>query len=201
MQANGNMAGRHGLALLFVGHGQHQLDHGNAGLDRLTGAAGLLHHQCLQLVAGLQILRGEQAADLTAFATKANDQRGGNIGMADIACQGAVQQIHGLTGQFHAAARAVAEGGNAIDVGKFGQQFLGEMVCNRMHYRGRAIHCRDDGNEVAGAGTAIFPQIALEGCPLAFGQHLNRFVVAAESVVAVEFPKSHVMAVQHGAGG
>ena len=111
-----------------------------------------------------------------------------------------MQQVHRLAGHLHAAAGMMAEGGNAIDIRVFGQTILGEIVGDGMDHGGRAIYCRDDGDEVAGAGAAIGAHVSLEASALCLGQNVNGFEILSITIVALKLPKLHIVIVQHGAG-
>ena len=127
------MAGRYRLAFALVGRHQHLLDDGYAHLDGFPGAAAFLHHHGPQLWAFGQILRTEQPAHLAALAAETDNERAGNIGMPDIAGEGALQQIHGLAGHLHSAAKRMGKCRDAVDIGEIGETLFGEVVGDLMH--------------------------------------------------------------------
>jgi len=81
-----------------------------------------------------------------------------------------MKQVHRLAGHLHTATGMMAEGGNAIDVGIVCQSFFGEVVCDGMDHRGRAVHRGDDGNKVSGSDSSVVPQVSLKGCTFGWRQ-------------------------------
>ena len=65
---------------------------------------------------GFEPLLFHEPADLVALAAEAHDQRAGEIGVARVARHRPAQKVHRLAGHLHAAAGAVREGDDAVDV-------------------------------------------------------------------------------------
>ena len=168
LQADRDMARRHRFAPAFVGLDKHLFDDGDARFDRFPGAAAFLHDHGAQLRPFDQILRAEQPADLAAFAAETDNKRARDVGVADIAGEGPLQQIHRLAGHLHAAAQRMGEGGDTVDIGVAGEPLLREMIGDLVHDGGRTVHRRDDGDEVARPGASVRSEKALKRCPLGF---------------------------------
>jgi hypothetical protein len=187
------VARRHGLALHAVRLGQH-LAHGrDAGLDRPARAAGVLHDEGAQPRVFLELLFLQQRADLVALAAETDDETAGEVRVPRVAAERAAQEVHRLAGLFHAAAGAVREGDDPVDVREVREAFRREPLRDPVHDGRGAVHRREHADEVARAHLPVRADDALEGRALRLGDHLDGPVVGAGRVVAVELPELDVV--------
>ena len=91
LQTDHQVTGGYRCAFHLVGFGQHFFHGGNTGLDGFARAAGVLHGEQMQPVAGVELLLFHQPLDLIALATQAHDHRAGQIGVARVARHGSPQ--------------------------------------------------------------------------------------------------------------
>jgi hypothetical protein len=103
--------------------------------------------------------------------------------MPRVARQGAAQHVHLQPRRGHAAAAAMGQRHDAVDVGELRKQRLDP---GRDHAAGgrRAVHRGDDADVVARGGAAVGAAIALEGGGR--GDVLGRVRIGAEGIVALE---------------
>ena len=167
LQAYRQVAGRHRLALHAVGVRQHALDQFDPARHRLGGAAGVLDAEGLQVGAFLQPLLGDQALDLVGLAAQADDEHGGEVGVARIAAQRAPQHAQFLARAVGGAAHAVRQRDHAVDVGEVGQglgpDVAAEVVGDRARGGGRAVHAGQHADVVARGHAAVGAHDAVEG--------------------------------------
>ena len=164
LQGQRQLAGGDGLAPRLVGARQHLLDAGDAGLDGLLGAAGVLDGHGAEVVALDQAVLLLEPRDLEHLAAEADDQRGGQVGMAGIAPLRALQRLVALALGRQAAAGAVHEGDDAVDVGVLLEDAgAGDGLGHEAGDGGRAVHAGEDADVVARAGLAVGAAVALEG--------------------------------------
>ncbi|MNE49432.1 hypothetical protein D3C80_1439500 [compost metagenome] len=115
--------------------------------------------------------------------------------MARIARQRAAQHVEMLAGRRHAAAAGLRKGRHAVHVGERGQAFGREVRGNARDHRGRAVHRRQDADEVARADAAAGALEAHEARALRLGHKVHRAQVLAEGRVAVAVHQGDVVAV------
>ena len=187
------MARRHALAHHLVRLREHFLQRGNAGLDGLAGAAGLLHHKGFQARTDVEALLLHQPFDLIALAAEADDQRTGQVGMPGITRHGPPQQIHRFAGHFHAAAGTVGEGTDAVDVRIICKPLRGEIFRDFVRHCRRTVHGCQDAQVIAGRHLAVGADDTHETRALSLRKHFHRFVIAGVSVIAVEFAELEIM--------
>ena len=117
--------------------------------------------------------------------------------MPGVACERATQYVHLETRRGHAAAAAMCQRHDTVDVRELRQQ---RFEPRRDHAAGcsRAIHRRHYADVVARRGTAVRPAIALEGG----GRHdeIRRMGIAAERIVALELAHDAVVRMDVRAG-
>ena len=158
------LAGGDGLALHVVGARQHLLDAGDAGLDGFPRAAGVLDGHGAEVVALDQAVLVLQARDLEHLAAEADDQRGGEVGVAGIAPLRALERLVALALGGQPAAGAVHERDDAVDVGILLENAgAGDGLGHEARDRGRAVHAGEHADVVARAGLAVGAAVALEG--------------------------------------
>src|SRR3546814_15712932 len=81
-----------------------------------SGAAGLLDGQGLEALATLQAIGGEQEGDLVHFAAEPDHEDAGEVRMACVAPEGALQRLVAVAAVAHAAAGRVHEGADTVVV-------------------------------------------------------------------------------------
>ena len=168
--------------------GQHLLDHGDAALDGLARAAGRLDGHGAEHLVLFQPVVLDETGDLHHLAAEADHQRAGDIRVRGVAPFGALHHLEAfraLAG--HAAARALDEGHDAVDV-RIVVEDAGavELVGDEAGDRGRAVHAGQDADVVARADLAVLAPVALEGAAHFNRQHMLRLGVLGEVVVAGE---------------
>ena len=99
--------------------------------------------------------RAEQRADLVRLAAQADDQHAGEVRVPRVAAERAAQELHALAVRVHAAAGAVRQRDDAVDVGKRGEALAREMVGDAARDRRRAIDRRQDADVVARRDAAV----------------------------------------------
>ena len=200
LQPDLEVAGAHGGAPCFVGDGQHFLNGADARFNRGAGAAHVLHHHGAQQLAFSQALRIDQRIDLVALTPQAHDEHARQVGVARVARQRAAQHVKVFAGGRHAAAAGLGKGGHAIHVGVGGQPLGREVRGNALDDGGRAVHRRQDADEIARAHAATRPHKALEGGAFGLGHVIHRLHVGAKGRVAVVVHQLQVVAVHVVAG-
>ena len=96
--------------------------------DRLRRAAGVLDRERAQQRAFLELLGAEQRADLVRLAAEPDHQHAGEVGVARVAAERAPQDLHALALRVHAAAGAVRQRDDAVDVRISGEALAREVV-------------------------------------------------------------------------
>ncbi len=187
-----------------LARGQHLVDEGDALLDGLARAAGVLDVEDLERVALAQAAVRQPGVDLVGFAAQAHHQHAAEVGMRGVAGERALQDLHAQALGVHAAAGAVRERDDAVHVGegrqRFGMVLAREVVGDRAGGRGRAVHAGQDADVVARGDTAVGALDAHEGgfAPGGLGLHVGaEGVVAREVAPAVahaEVVRVHVLA-------
>ena len=140
---------------------QHLLDHGDAARDRLGRAAGVLDAVGAQERAFLQFFCAEQRDDLVRLAAEPDHQHAGEVRMPRVAAERAAQERHPFAVRVHAAAGAVRQRDDAVDVRKGGEAFAREMAGDAARDRRRAIDRRQDAEVVARRDATV----AARQCP------------------------------------
>ena len=185
------VARRNLLALDLVCFRQQVLDTGDALGHGLLGAAGVLDGEGLQLVAALEILRGQQVVDLVRFAAKADHQRSMKIRMRRVAGEHPAQQRYRFTFGAHATAGLVMDRHHAIDVRVLRHEVFVEVLGDHAADVRRAVHAGDDREVVAGGDAAVGALDAHKGGGV--GSVFDRLVVGTERVIALEVAHRQVV--------
>ena len=94
----------------------------------------------------------------------------------------------------------MAEGDHTINIREVLQSLGREPFRDLVDHGGRTVDGRQNADEIARADLAVGPHITLEGGALRFRQHVHRLEFTGMGIVAVEFAKLGVVAVNHGAG-
>src|SRR3546814_12613601 len=110
------MLGRDGLASRRVRLDQHLLHHAHTFLDRRPGATGALDGHVTEGRARLVAVDVDEEADLRRLAAQPDEQHAGEVRVLQIAPQRALQDVEAIALGRHAAAAAMDEGGDAVDV-------------------------------------------------------------------------------------
>ena len=140
-----------------------------------------------------------QVGNLVALTAKADDQRRGNVHMSRVAGDGTAQQVDRFAAHLHAAAKAVTERDDAVDVGVGRQPLRREVLGDLAHDGCRTVYRRADADIVARCDAAIVAHDALERGLLGGRHDVDRPVFAGVRVVAVELAELGVVVVQPGA--
>jgi hypothetical protein len=157
----------------------------------LRGAAGVLDAEGTQQRAFLQVLAPKQRADLVRFAAEADDEHAGEVRVPRIAAERAPQQQHAVAVRVHAAARAVRQRDDAVDVGNRGSASPREVIGDAAHDGRRAIDRRQKADVVARRDAAVGADDAVN---VAGGSTKRVGSRRAERVVALE--RAHRQVVQ-----
>ena len=184
-----------------VGARQHLLDARDAGLDGLLRAAGVLDGHGAEVVALDQAVLVLQARDLEHLAAEADDERGGEVGMAGVAPLRALQRLVALALAGQPAAGAVHERDDAVDVGILLEDAgAGDGLGHEARDGGRAVHAGEHADVVARAGLAVGAAVAFEGGARLGRQQRLLARVLGEGIVALELGERAVVGVDVGAG-
>ena len=135
-------------------------------------------------------------ADLEHLAAEPDHHHAAHVGIGGVAPLGARQHVEAFALARHAAAGAVDEGDDAVDVGIVVEHArLLDLARDVARHRRRAIHRGEDAEIVARARLAAGATEALEG-RLAFDRQDRRGPsVLAEAVVAVEMADGAIVLV------
>ena len=124
LQRQDQFAGRDRLALDVVGLGQQLLQEADGAHHGLGHAALVLDGHRDQLRPFLQSFGVHQAGDLVGLAAEPQHHHRRHVGMARVARERAAQHVHLEAGRRHAAAAAMGERHDAVDVGILGEHRL-----------------------------------------------------------------------------
>jgi len=194
--------GRDRLAPRRVGVGHHGAEPRHPALDGLAGAARVLDRHGLEVRALTQAVFGLHAADLEHLAAKPDQQHAGDVGVGGVAPLRALQRLETRPLVGHAAAGAMHQRDDAVDVGVVPQDAgTLDLLGHEARHRGRAVHGREDCQVVPGAGAAVGTAETLE-CRLLFGgQHGLGPRTLGELVVAVEVAAHREVMLVHPVAG
>src|SRR4051812_6629475 len=115
--------------------------------------------------------------------------------MPRIAGDGPAQQLHRLALAAHAAAGAMAERDDPVDIREFTEDAGMELLGDETRRGGRAIYRGQDAEIVAGRHPAVGAHDPLEGRALALRDVLGRPRIDPEGVIAVEIAHRQIMRV------
>lgn len=133
-----------------------------AAPDGSDGPTLVLDRHGFEAGAGFQPLDIKHARDLVRLATETDQQHAPEIGMPRIAAERPAQHHHSFSLGIHAAARAVGDRHDAIDMGEVTQP-VAEPIGNGAADHGGAVHRGNDADIVTGTDTAVWANIAFEG--------------------------------------
>ena len=164
LQRQRQFARRRRRPLGAVEGGQHGADVLDASRDRLARAAGRLDRQAVERVAFDDAVFLLHAADLEHFAAEPDHQSRANVGIAGIAPLRAHERVEALALGGHAAAGAVHERDDAVDIRIVGENARAlDLVRDQARDRRRAVHRGQDREIVARADLAVGAAKALKG--------------------------------------
>ena len=163
LQRQHQFARRHRLAPRAIDDRQHGRDALDARVDRLARAAGRLDGHRLEQLALAEAVFLLHAADLEHFAAEPDQHHAGDIGIAGIAPLRALENVEAFALGRHAAAGAVNERDDAVDIGIIVEhagalEFAGDQPRDGR----RTIHAGQDRQIIARARLAVGAAIALE---------------------------------------
>ncbi len=173
-----------------IGEGQETFHGGHAGVDGFAHSAGGLDGEEgggeFAGAEGIEVELLAEEGDLGDFATEADEDVAGDIGVAGEAGEDALEEGEGFAcGQ--GAAALVGEGDDAVDAGKVpGQVGAAEAVADELGDGGRAIDAGDHGEVIARAGAAAGSGVAEELAWRGGGEGGERFGLEAELVGGVQ---------------
>jgi len=124
------VTGRHGLALDVIGLIKHRGQLCRAVTHSRRGAAGALYGHELAHGSFGQAKLGEHVSDLVDLTPKAEQYEAGDVGVLGVAREGPPQIGVAIACFAHAAAGAVAQGNNAVNVGVVGESGTAKLVSN-----------------------------------------------------------------------
>jgi hypothetical protein len=110
----GDRGGGAGGAVRDLGH---LLQHLEPGVDGAAGAAGLLDRHVAEVAVRAHPARADQVGDLHDLAAEAHEEDAAEVRVARIARERAEERVVALVRPRHAAAGAVDDGHDAVDVG------------------------------------------------------------------------------------
>ena len=170
------------------------------GLDRVdcgAGAARVLNGERVDLSRRGGAVTRLHPADLHHLAAETDEDRGADIGMGRIAPEHALEDLGAAPGRCHAAAGAVGEGGDAVDV-RIGVEraLAGELLGGAVDDRSRAVDRGTEGEEIARADPPVGAGVAQEGGGFDLrNRGFGRRQRGADLVAAVVVGESAVMGV------
>ncbi len=126
----------------------------DARLDGLLGAAGLLDgHACWKVSLSISPYSSFMRPIWNTSQPRPTMSDAGEIGVGGIAPLGALQDVEALARRPHAAAGAVHERDDAVDVGIVGEDAGAlDLLGHEARDRGRAVHGGENADVVARAG-------------------------------------------------
>ena len=201
LQAHGDVARAHRLALDAVGFLQQALDELHTARHRLCGAPGVLDAEGMQARTFGQTLLRHQALNLVGLAAEPDHQHRGEVGMLGIATQRAAQhqQLFAVAGG--GAALSVGQRDDAVDVRIVGQRLgvdvAAELISDRPRRGGRAVDAGQHADVVARRDAAIVAHDAHEGGGLVHvrgGVHAGAHLVCALEGRERQVVRVHVLA-------
>ena len=142
-------------------------DGGDSLLDGAGGAPLLLNGAGAQGVGGAG--EGDERLDLVGLAAEAEEEDAGEVGVGGVADEDAAEEVGGFAVFGHAAAGAVGDGDDAVDVGVGAEDFGGEVGGDAAGDGGGAVDGGEDADVVAGGDAAVGADDALEGGGLGRG--------------------------------
>jgi hypothetical protein len=146
-----------------VGLGCHFPELSDAALDGLAGAAGLLDGHVAEIAVLAHPAPANQVRHLHDLAAKAQEQDAGEVRIAGIALQGAEQGVVTLVIARHAAAGAMDDRHDTVDILELVEPALFlHSLGNEAGDGARAVHGGENAEIVAGADRAVSPVIAHE---------------------------------------
>ena len=166
------------LARGLIGHFGHLAQHLHAALDGLARAAGLLDRHVAEIAVGPHPRLADQVGHLHHLAAQSHQQDAREIRIARVSRQGAEQRVIALILARHAAAGAMHNRHDPVDIGKVVQPAgLFDPFRDEARDRAGAVHRGQNSNIVARAHPAIgavVPQECTALCRGGQGAHFGR---------------------------
>ncbi len=166
-------------------------DGGDSLFDRAGCAAFFLDGAGAQRAGGAG--EGYQRLDLVGLAAEAEEEDAGEVGVVGVADEDAAEEVGGLAVFGHAAAGAMGDGDDAVDVGVGAEDFGSKVGGDAAGDGGGAVDCGEDADVVAGGDAAVGAEDALERGGV--GEQFGGVGVGADGVVALEVSGDEVVGV------
>ena len=143
--------------------------------------------------------QGDEGLDLVGLAAEAEEEDAGEVGVVGVADEDAAEEVGGFAVFGHAAAGAVSDGDDAVDVGVGAEDFGGEVGGDAAGDSGGAVDGGEDADVVACADAAVGADDALKGS--GWIEEFGGLRVGADGVVALEVTGDEVVGVDEFADG
>ena len=140
---------------------EHLVDGGDALFDGDGGATIFLDGAGAE---GIGVAgEGDEWFDLIGLAAEAEEQDGCEVGMGGVADEDAAEKVCGFAVLGHAAASAMGDGYDVVDVGVGAEDLGGEVGGDATGYRGGAVDGCEDPDVVTSGDAAVGADDALKG--------------------------------------
>ena len=192
-----------GWRVMALTSGRRRVDLLDDAGDRLRRAAGVLDGEAVEALGARGAEGGLHPGDLHHLAAEADEDRGADVRVGGVAPEDALEVVEAGAGGGHAAAGAVGEGDDAVDVGVVAEDAGGHhRLGGAADDGGGAVHRGADGDVVAGADLAVRAAVAHEGARGDLGDGgAGGLEVGADVVVLVVGAELAVLGVDVLAGG
>lgn len=135
---------------------------------------------------------------MIGFAAEAEEKDCGEVGVRGVADEDAAEEVRWLTVLGHAAAGAVGDGDDSVDVWVGAEDLWGEVGGDAAGYRGGTVDGGEDADVVAGGDSAVGANDALKGG--GGFEECGGVSVGADGVFALEVVGDEVVGVDELAG-
>ena len=145
--------------------------------------------------------KGNQAVDLVGLAAEAEQKDGGEVGVGGVAGEDAAEEVGGFAVFGHAAAGAVRDGDDAIDIRIGAEDLRGEVRGDAAGDRGGAVDRREDADVVAGGDAAVGADDSLKGSRMGRIEEFGRAGLGADRIIALKVTGDEIVGMNVFAGG